>query len=546
MKKICYKLVVLTIWVLGLSGLAFSYGQVSESPRPKAVLLEEQTGAGCGNCPDGAAMIATLKARMGAAFQAIAYHVGHYAEPGGSSPDFRTDYGDSLLEYWGEYGYPQGEIDRMCFPFSPGLMAIGRGNWNRAVESRLSDTATVNLWAAASLDAAARELTVEVEGYYVRSSDSSSNRLHVALIQNHIEGPQNQAPVGYLHEHVFRDFLTPLWGDTLAETTAGTKFSKTYTYTVPTSYRGVKAELRNLEVVVFVSADRGDVLNVTGCKPALSGIADPMSATLTLETLPKRYGACDFAAVLTCGYNDTIKRIAYEATLNGETKAYEQTVDVPPYEQASVTLRIDAYMPAVQNEITFRLVSLNGTPYTGAAVKATFNEPLPVVSPLTVELFTDAHPEEVYWYVADQQGEIIYEFGPYKGEGQVSVTEGLKLETGCYNLVFCDTKWDGWQERPRGSYKIKDMDGKMVAQNADVRDKGDLVAVRVTGKGGEPTAVETLEDKAGLSVSSAYGRLYVHNPLSVRIDGIRIYSAMGACLEAYAFHTDESVTLSTA
>ena len=469
------------------------YGQsgVLKTPQPKAVLLEEQTGMGCGNCPDGAALIVDLKARLGSGLQVISYHVGHYAEPTGNNPDFRTAYGDSLLDFWGEYGYPQGEVDRLYFSFGSGVMAFGRGRWAEAIESRITDAATVNLYAAADLDATTRELTVKVEGYYVGASDAAENYLHVALIQNHVAGPQNQAPAGYLHEHMFRDFLTPLWGDTLSATARGSQFAKTYTYTVPDDYRGVTADVRNLEIVVFVTETREEVLNVTGCKPALHGITDPAAATLTLETLPRRYCARDFEAALESRYNDTIKHIAYEVTFNGTKKDYEMDVEVPPYEKKAITLRIDAYDPAAQNTVEFRLTALNGTPYSGSAIKVTFAEPLPVVAPLIVEMATDAHPEECYWYVADQDGTVLLEFGPYAGTEQVSVVEGLKLEPGLYSLYFRDTKWDGWQTKPRGSYKIKDIEGKMVAQNYDVRAKGDIMAVRVTQR---KTAVEKMDE----------------------------------------------------
>ena len=486
--------------VLLMAGLSLSlsvriYGQtgVSTEPQPKAVLLEEQTGMGCGNCPDGAAMITSLKARLGHKLQVISYHVGHYAEPNSSQPDFRTSYGDSLLEFWGEFGYPQGEIDRMYFSFSPILMAFGRSRWAEAIESRFTDAATVNLYAEASLDATTRVLTVKVDGYYVEASETEENYLHVALLQNHVAGPQNQAPAGYLHEHMFRDFLTPLWGDTLSTTAQGSNFAKTYTYKVPADYRGVTANVRNLEIVVFVTKEREEVLNSTGCKPTISGLNDPVAAKLILETLPNRYCARDFEASIENLYNDTIKRISYEATLNGEKKDYEMDVEVPPYEQRTARLRIDAYEPLAQNTVEFRITTLNGVACNGNTVKATFNEPLSVVSPLMVEMSTDAHPEECYWYVADQSGNVVLEYGPYDSEEPVSVEEALKLDTGFYSLYFRDTKWDGWQAKPRGSYKIKDVAGKLVAQNYDLRDKGDILAIRVTQRRRDTTAIETAE-----------------------------------------------------
>lgn len=488
----------------GVSVAAYAQTGVSENPMPKAVLIEEQTGSSCGNCPDGAAMLTSLKESLGNRLQVVAYHVGHYAEPYGSRPDFRTWQGDSLLSFWGEYGYPSASIERRYFEkFGRGILAFGRGNWEEAIGMCSADTATVNLYVSATLDATVRELKVNVEGYYFKASDSVNNYLHVALIQNHLEGPQNQAPADYLHEHVFRDCLTPIWGDTLRQTSRGSRFSRTYTYTVPENYRGVEADVRNMEVVIFVSEGCENVINAAGCKPRLSGINDPAAAVLRMKGISQRYVARDFAAEIQSKYNDTVKRIGYEVTLNGEKKTYEMDVCLPPYETENVTLRVDAYEPAAQNTIVFRLVSLNGTAYNGNGVSLTFSAPLSVVSPLIVELSTDADPQEVFWYVADPDGTHLYDFGPYTGEEQVSVTEGLKLEEGYWCIHFCDAKGNGWQNKPRGSYKIKDAEGKLVAQNYDVRDKGEIVSVHVSRKG---TPNE---------ISSAFeqGRLYP-NPTS--------------------------------
>lgn len=524
-----WALLALCFGLLLSTGLAQGQTKVTTAPCPKAVLLEEQTGYHCGNCPDGAAMIEVFKGLMGERFHAVSYHAGSYAIPSGDGFDLRTDHGDSLLLLFGEYGYPQGEIDRMYVPSSPSLMAIGRGVWAKAIDSRLFDTAAVNLYVSAHIDAATRELKVEVEGYYVKgganagaasgtgasaasavaSAAESAHYLHVALIQNHIDGPQNQAPKGYLHEHVFRDFLTPLWGDTLKAIGQGAGFSKTYTYVVPEKYRNIAADVRNLEVVVFVTATKEEVLNSSACKPTIAGLNDPPAVVLSLETLPKRYTACTFEATLESKYNDTVRQITYEAVLNGQTKTYQKDVVLPPYQKRPLTLQIDPYAPVAQNEIVFKITSLNGVAYAGKAVSAAFTEPVKVASPLIVELSTDAKPEEVYWYVADQTGKVLERFGPYTGHTeQVSVTEGLKLDTGYYSIYFCDAKWNGWLESPRGSYKIKDIDGKLAAQNYDVRGKGDVVAVYINRKSGGETSTE----KSLLKAASA-PKLYP-NPTS--------------------------------
>ncbi len=467
---------------LGLISVFSLYGQarVSVQPRPKAVLLEEYTGWGCGNCPDGAAMAAQLKALRGEGLQVIAVHAGHYAEPGEYNRfDLRTDYSDSLLAQAGEYGYPQGTVDRVYMPEYGRIMAMGRGYWPKAIKSRSFDTAVVNLWVGASLAADSRTLSVTVEGYYYRSALSAVNRLNVALLQNHIEGPQNQAPEGYRHEHVLRDLLTGFWGDNLTETAAGTLFEKTYTYTVPADYRGVAVDLRQLEIVVFVCDDTDTVLNVTACKPALSGISDPTDAVLTLSAVGNRSVSRVFEAEVENTGSDTIRTLRYEAMVNDTARTYDLTVAVPPYEKRPVLLGVDAYTPLDRNRVDFRLMQANGTALNQPAVSVTFSGPIACVSPFTVELKTDLCPDEVYWYVADAAGNRIQTYGPYAGSEAVSVNEELNLEEGLYMLCFADRWWDGWQERPKGYYKVKDADGLLLGQNYDVKERGEQIALRV-------------------------------------------------------------------
>ena len=87
----------------------------------------------------------------------------------------------------------------------------------------------------------------------------------------------------------------------------------------------------------------------------------------------------------------------------------------------------------------------------------------------------------------------------------------------------------------------------MVAQNYDLRDKGDMVAVRVTKQatGHDTTSVEDLRAQSGLYVTAAQGQIHVMNPQSVRIDNIRIYSTAGRRLEQYAVRGNGNVLLTT-
>ncbi|MDE6514531.1 MAG: Omp28-related outer membrane protein [Bacteroidales bacterium] len=440
--------------------------------------MEEYTGWACGNCPDGAARASWLKALRGDNFQVMAIHAGYYAEPGSRGLDLRTDYSDSLLLQAGEYGYPQGTIDRVLFD-GKDMMAMGRGDWTKAVKARSVDTATVNLWVGATVDVETRTLTVNVEGYYYRAAELSENRLNVALIQNHINGPQNSAPAGYRHEHVLRDLLTGQWGERLTATTAGSTFARTYTYTIPADYRGVKVDLRNLEIMAFVCEDTKTVLQVTACHPAVLGLDEPAGAALTLNAVENRSVTQVFEADVENTGNDTIRRLGYEAVVNDKSGQYEAEVCIPPYEKRTVNLAVAAYDPLDRNRVEIRLTQVNGQAVKSNAETVEFSGPVDCVAPLSVDLCTDLRPDEVYWYVADAAGNRILEYGPYAGSEAVSVMETLDLEPGLYMLYMADKWWDGWQEKPKGYYKVKDATGLLLGQNYDVQNKGGSMALRV-------------------------------------------------------------------
>ena len=84
-------------------GLAQTHS-VSTEPQKKSVLLEKYTGVGCGNCPDGARVASVIKDVAGDRFWILSIHEGHYAEPWGDLPDYRTQWGAAMVEQGGAVG----------------------------------------------------------------------------------------------------------------------------------------------------------------------------------------------------------------------------------------------------------------------------------------------------------------------------------------------------------------------------------------------------------------------------------------------------------
>ena len=69
----------------------------------KNVLLEEYTGLHCSYCPDGAKMADEIHEKNKDDVFIISWHIGTFAEPNVSEPDYRTIFGDSIEVESGVY-----------------------------------------------------------------------------------------------------------------------------------------------------------------------------------------------------------------------------------------------------------------------------------------------------------------------------------------------------------------------------------------------------------------------------------------------------------
>ena len=118
-----------------------------------------------------------------------------------------------------------------------------------------------------SYDAQTRQLSVTVNGSFV-SNYTSTPRLSLYLTEDGIMGSQTGATGQYEHNHVIRASLSDAWGDqnVITNTTAGSTFSKTYTYTLPTKMKANKCRL-----VAFVNDYGNDMLHRTVANATKSG-----------------------------------------------------------------------------------------------------------------------------------------------------------------------------------------------------------------------------------------------------------------------------------
>jgi hypothetical protein len=265
MKRIITSLLGLVFGIMLVNGQTL----VTTQPTNKNVVLEDYTGIHCQYCPQGHVIAqAILDANPGRS-AVISVHQGSYAVPGSGEPDFRTPFGDPLEAQTGLTGYPMGTVNRHVWTGS--VTALDRGDWTTYSNVVMGQVSPVNVGVTSDFDTVTRLLTVHVELYYTANSTATTNYINVALIQDHIFGPQTGGGQGnnYEHMHMLRFLVTDQWGDAVTPTTAGTLVERTYTYTVPAAYNSVPCVVSNCQVVAFVTESHqeilsGDVVNAIG------------------------------------------------------------------------------------------------------------------------------------------------------------------------------------------------------------------------------------------------------------------------------------------
>jgi hypothetical protein len=244
---------------------------VSTDTQAKNAVLEEFTGIHCGYCPEGHAIAQQLIDENPGRVVAIAIHQGGYANPGSGEPDYRTEFGDAIAGQTGLSGYPAGTVNRHLFN-GASVTALGRSGWPPAAQEIMSEDSPVNVGVATSYNNATRELTINVELYYTSDSPESANFLNIALLQSHIFGPQSGGGQGnnYEHMHMLRHLITGQWGEEITNTTAGSFFQQTFTYTVPEDYNDVACIVEDCDIAVFVNETHQEIYSGV-VVPAIDG-----------------------------------------------------------------------------------------------------------------------------------------------------------------------------------------------------------------------------------------------------------------------------------
>ncbi|MGB1931760.1 MAG: Omp28-related outer membrane protein [Flavobacteriales bacterium] len=257
----------------------------------KNVLLEEYTGRNCPYCPDGHKIANDIKVANPNDVVLIRVHTGGYAPT--SYPNLNTSFGVALANQSGITGYPTGTINRHVFAGSSST-SMSRFLWTNKSNEVLSELSVVNIGMNAVVDTATRKLYVEVELFYNEDQDVDFNRLNVAVLQDDIIGSQSGATsfnpddgtdAEYKHKHILRHLPTGQWGEKIDSISAGTFVYKQVFYDLPEDIQGVDLKIEDLDIAVFVTEDRQEVLNTTHMKPKMGSATSITEANTSIESI---------------------------------------------------------------------------------------------------------------------------------------------------------------------------------------------------------------------------------------------------------------------
>ena len=250
---------------------------IGTDPVERMLLLEKFTGDECIYCPWGAEDIAAGIQGNEDRVILVAHHVGY-------NEDRFTIIESRPLKFFygsGSTYAPAAMLDRTVIRGSVPVMDTEYVTKSR-VKAQLDKPSYVTIDLKTTYDASTKELKVDVAGELREAYPNA--KLNVYIIQDNIIArqaayvdeagklvtledaqsgnytgePTAQFYQNYNHRNTLRAVLTETeWGDQIgAETTA--RYSKSYTYTIPSAIKGVKnisipTDVNNMYVVAFVA-----------------------------------------------------------------------------------------------------------------------------------------------------------------------------------------------------------------------------------------------------------------------------------------------------
>lgn len=523
-----------------LPAAAYAEMHVSTEPQQRVAVLEEFTGIYCTNCPDGHAVSAAIHNAQPSHFIPINFHAGNYANPRPGDPDYRTDFGEALNRYMAVSFFPAGSVNRVAYN---NVKVLGRESWLKASRAIIEQTSPVNLWTEARYNASNRQLTIDVEGYFT-SSVAEDVYLNVLILEDGIVGPQKGSNLGeaneYVHNHMFRDCVTPEWGEVLSVKQEGENFTKTYTYTVPQKIRGLDVNPQGLQVVVTASKGRDEIITAAACYPQCTSFVDVPAASVSLNRLGSSasYGYKFLDLNVTSRMLKPITSLTFATVRNYESTATEVTVEcnIPRGETRLIEVPFEDFeFGSEMSRMSASLIKINGEEYNGESAVMSFQRPATYPKDLIFVINTDRNASDNRFLIRNSSGGIVKEFGPYSDGAPSEYREEFSMPETSGDEYYCLEVTDSWGDgmlNPGGTLSILNSESKSLAITLKIDGAGTRMFFGVKGSGENPEPSGDDPNKDGIDGVDADGLTLAFDRASRTIvaDGVAdvtVYSAEG-------------------
>jgi hypothetical protein len=217
----------------------------------KKILVEEYTGTGCVNCPDGAAILGDLATIYKENIILVSIHAGYFTKksqvPKEAKLDLTTPKGTELQLFLGEpEGYPAAIINRKVRDANGSLVAGSKDQWASLIKDESKESSNAKIAIKKTFDAATRQLSVDLTFTAIENLKDSYAYTVMLTETNIVDAQKTSAGVktDYVHKHVLRDILTAASGDAISESlTKNTSINRSLKYTVPTTFNEKNGEI---------------------------------------------------------------------------------------------------------------------------------------------------------------------------------------------------------------------------------------------------------------------------------------------------------------
>ena len=248
------------------AGMVFDWQAGEGVPdHTQRALIEKYTGVRCVNCPDGDARIAELlnDSKYDHKLYAVAVH-GCTSAFGTPINGFDPRCEDAITWMTDLMGADHSLPAAMVMRHTDDIFVPSSVRPASRVDAVLASPASVAIAVGSELMGQTYQITVDIEHL---TTTNSALDITVFLMEDSIIGPQ-QSTSGrideYVHNHVLRDVLTDVWGNTLpTDGKQGTTLRGVARYQMPDD---CPYDVRHCKVVAFVS-DKATkrILNVAEC-----------------------------------------------------------------------------------------------------------------------------------------------------------------------------------------------------------------------------------------------------------------------------------------